>query len=210
MRPCLEYPAPWKIAEEFKSDRTATTTFTSDDCTVHAYKKTGEENEIGERRVAMVKDFEYTHEQRSARIQNDGIFYIPADGPAQVESGPFIAERKLWFLKGMDKPDGLSELDDPSINRARFKEILQVAIKQATEAEQRAGKLQLQVKALMEDNEDLRHDFNLERERRLALSERLQMIELLTQFSSKPKAELKYQGTVEGRAMLNTKPPKKD
>ena len=197
MRPCLEYPAPWKIAEEFRSVRTATTSFTSDVCKVNAYKKTGDVNEIGDYGIELVKDFEYTFEMRSARIQNDGVFFIPADGPAQVESGLFIAEVKPWFLKGMDQPDGLAELDDPSINRARFKEILQVAIQQATEAEQRAGKLQLEVGALRQDNEDLKNRLKHEKVKVKKLTDRLKMIDQLTQFSSKgPTANFKYAAEV--------------
>lgn len=148
-KPWLHYPAPWKIAEEF--------------CTPPI--------ELGETQtlrcwhfdpVAKVDcygEFEYEREVRSCTVQNDGVFFIPGPGDGRVVEGEvFEASIRPWFLKGMEEPDGLSQLDDPSIDRARFKEILRDALNAAMKAEQRAKDLERTVAKLEAEvarNEDI-------------------------------------------------------
>ena len=138
-KPSLDYPSPWKIAEEF--------------CTPPI--------ELGEMHTMKVwhydyhtddyvfGEFEYDREVRSCTVQNDGVFFIPGPGDGRVVEGEgFEASIRPWFLKGMDQPDSLSQLDDPSINRARFKEILRDALNAAMKAEQRAKDLERTVAKL--------------------------------------------------------------
>ena len=91
----------------------------------------------------------------------------------------------------------MRELDDPSINRERFKDILRSAIKQAVDAEQRANDLQMKLDDMTDQYNDAVYDFQTEHERRLTLQKRLESIGLLTQFSNKAQGTLKNSGQVQ-------------
>ena len=97
----------------------------------------------------------------------------------------------------MSEPDGLRELDDPSVNRERFKDILRAAIQQSVEAEQRVKELEMQVKGLKEDLGNVTADFKLEHERRMFLTRRLEGIGMLTQFSNRDRAEMKHKAQMD-------------
>ena len=137
-RPALDYPAPWKIAEEFHNE-------------ARPVKSTKRKMWVQTNGEDVMADYQYNQEVRACTVQNDAIFLIPADGEPMIEGKFFSAERKLWLLQGMSEPDGLRELDDPSVNRERFKDILRAAIQQSVEAEQRVKELEMQVKGLKED-----------------------------------------------------------
>ena len=145
----------------------------------------------------VMADYQYNQEVRACTVQNDGIFLIPADGEPMIEGKFFSAERKLWLLQGMSEPDGLRELDDPSVNRERFKDILRAAIQQSVEAEQRVKELEMQVKGLKEDLGNVTADFKLEHERRMFLTRRLEGIGMLTQFSNRDRAEMKHKAQMD-------------
>ena len=182
MRPSLHYPAPWKIAEEFRSDPMPMQEPQSQRMWVEIKK--GKEVE------QVFTDYEYDHVVRACTVQNDGIFFISRD-EAELDTGLFQVSARPWLLNGLDQPDGLQELDDPSINRERFKDILRAALKQALEAEQRAKDLERTVDLLQEEREDLTEEYLKEVHRRKDLQERLDQIRSLTQWSSRDEVELK-------------------
>ena len=99
-RPALDYPAPWKIAEEFHNE-------------ARPVKPTKRKMWVQTNGEDVMADYQYNQEVRACTVQNDGIFLIPADGEPMIEGKFFSAERKLWLLQGMSEPDGLRELDDP-------------------------------------------------------------------------------------------------
>lgn len=185
VRPSLEYPAPWKIAEEFRTDPMPLQEPQSQRMWVEIKK--GQEVE------QVFTDYEYDHVVRACTVQNDGIFFI-SKNEAELDTGLFQVSARPWLLQGLDQPDGLQELDDPSINRERFKDILRAALKQALEAEQRAKDLEKKVDYLKETLQMVTDDFLLEVERREKLQQRLDDIRRLTQWADRDKAELKEDG----------------
>ena len=81
-RPALDYPAPWKIAEEFHNE-------------ARPVKSTKRKMWVQTNGEDVMADYQYNQEVRACTVQNDGIFLIPADGEPMIEGKFFSAERKL-------------------------------------------------------------------------------------------------------------------
>lgn len=185
VRPSLDYPPPWKIAEEFHLD--PVTLQQPESRKLWMPIKKGQEEE------QVFAAYEYDHVVRSCTVQNDGIFFISKD-EAELDTGLFQVSARPWLLKGLDQPDGLQELDDPTINRERFKDILRAALKQALEAEQRAKDMERKVMNLKDTLSMVTDDFRLEVERREKLQQRLDDIRRLTQWADRDQAQFKEAG----------------
>ena len=180
--PSLDYPSPWKIAEEFHSPEMKLDAPTSRKIWMSVQK--GEDTE------QVFAEYEYDHVVHACTMQNDGVFLIPADGEATVEAGILRGNVKLWLLKGLSEPDSLRELDDPSINRQRFKDILKAALKQTMDAEQRVKDLERTVTRLQSEIDELTDEYLKEVYRRKDLQQRIDDVRRLTEWSDRDEVQL--------------------
>lgn len=187
VKPSVDYPAPWKIAEEF--------------CTQPIPLPEPQSRKLvqwsEEHQTEIIDEYEYDHEVRSCTVQNDGVFFIPASGSASVDGGFFQATMRPWLLLGMEQADGLRELDDPSIDRARFKEILKGALNVAIESEEKIRQLEMKLAEMEGELIQARVSLKEQVAIRMKLQKRLEGIGLLTQFKDKEAGELKHKGVVQ-------------
>ena len=181
----MDYPPPWKIAEEFHLD--PVTLQQPESRKLWMPIKKGQEEE------QVFAAYEYDHVVRSCTVQNDGIFFISKD-EAELDTGLFQVSARPWLLKGLDQPDGLQELDDPTINRERFKDILRAALKQALEAEQRAKDMERRGMNLKDTSSQVTDDCRREVERSGKVQQRLDEISRRPQRPDRDQSEVHEAG----------------